>query len=83
LAFADEGARLLLAARRADKLSEVASAALHGGAQAVHTISLDVRDRKAVQQAIDTLPAEWAPIDVLVNNAGLSRGPGKALCGQS
>jgi NADP-dependent 3-hydroxy acid dehydrogenase YdfG len=81
LAFADEGARLLLAARRADKLSEVASAALHGGAQAVHTISLDVRDRKAVQQAIDTLPAEWAPIDVLVNNAGLSRGLEKLYVG--
>jgi 3-hydroxy acid dehydrogenase/malonic semialdehyde reductase len=81
LAFAAEGARLLLAARRADKLSEVASAALHGGAQAVHTISLDVRDRKAVQQAIDTLPAEWAPIDVLVNNAGLSRGLEKLYVG--
>jgi NADP-dependent 3-hydroxy acid dehydrogenase YdfG len=81
LAFAAEGARLLLAARRADKLSEVASAALHSGAQAVHTISLDVRDRKAVQQAIDTLPAEWAPIDVLVNNAGLSRGLEKLYVG--
>ena len=81
LAFAAEGARLLLAARRADKLSEVASSALHGGAQAVHTISLDVRDRKAVQQAIDTLPAEWAPIDVLVNNAGLSRGLEKLYVG--
>jgi NADP-dependent 3-hydroxy acid dehydrogenase YdfG len=81
LAFADEGARLLLAARRADKLSEVASAALQRGAPAVHTISLDVRDRKAVQQAIDTLPAEWAPIDVLVNNAGLSRGLEKLYVG--
>jgi NADP-dependent 3-hydroxy acid dehydrogenase YdfG len=81
LAFAAEGARLLLAARRADKLSEVASAALHSGAPAVHTISLDVRDRKAVQQAIDTLPAEWAPIDVLVNNAGLSRGLEKLYVG--
>jgi NADP-dependent 3-hydroxy acid dehydrogenase YdfG len=81
LAFADEGARLLLAARRADKLSEVASAALHSGAPAVHTISLDVRDRKAVQQAIAALPAEWAPIDVLVNNAGLSRGLEKLYVG--
>jgi NADP-dependent 3-hydroxy acid dehydrogenase YdfG len=74
LAFAAEGARLLLAARRAGKLAEVASAALERGAEAVHTISLDVRDRQAVQQAIGALPAEWAKIDVLVNNAGLSRG---------
>jgi NADP-dependent 3-hydroxy acid dehydrogenase YdfG len=64
LAFADEGARLLLAARRADKLSEVASSALHGGAQAVHTISLDVRDRKAgLSRGLEKLyvgnPDDW------------------------
>jgi len=74
LAFADEGARLLIAARRADKLAAVAAAALKHGAEAVHTFSLDVRDRNAVKQAIEKLPAEWAAIDVLVNNAGLSRG---------
>jgi 3-hydroxy acid dehydrogenase / malonic semialdehyde reductase len=74
LAFAAEGARLLLAARRADKLAEIASSALKHGAEAVHTVSLDVSDRKAVQQTVDALPAEWAPIEILVNNAGLSRG---------
>jgi NADP-dependent 3-hydroxy acid dehydrogenase YdfG len=74
LAFAAEGARLLLAARRADKLAEVASAALDRGADAVHTIVLDVRSREAVQQAIEALPPAWSAIDILVNNAGLSRG---------
>lgn len=74
MAFAAEGARLLLAARRTDKLAEVASKAIARGAAAVHTIALDVRDRKAVEAAIQALPAEWAPIEVLVNNAGLSRG---------
>jgi NADP-dependent 3-hydroxy acid dehydrogenase YdfG len=74
LAFAAEGARLLLAARRTGKLAAVAEAALQKGAEAVHTFSLDVRDRNAVQKSIATLPAEWACIDVLVNNAGLSRG---------
>ncbi len=74
LAFAAEGARLLLAARRADKLAHVALAAQARGAEAVHTISLDVRHRDAVQQAVSTLPSEWAAIDILVNNAGLSRG---------
>jgi len=82
LAFAAEGARLLLAARRAGKLSEIASEALKRGAQAVHSISLDVRDRRAVQDAIDTLPQEWAEIDVLVNNAGLSRGLDKLYQGK-
>jgi NADP-dependent 3-hydroxy acid dehydrogenase YdfG len=65
---------LLLAARRAGKLAEVATGALERGAEAVHTISLDVRDRQAVQKAIAALPPEWARIDILVNNAGLSRG---------
>ena len=74
MAFASEGARLLLAARRAGKLAEVASMALERGAQAVHSFQLDVRSRNAVQRAIDELPPEWAEIDVLVNNAGLSRG---------
>ncbi|MGC9158901.1 MAG: SDR family NAD(P)-dependent oxidoreductase [Terracidiphilus sp.] len=82
LAFAAEGARLLLAARRADKLADVASAARARGAEAVHGISLDVRSRQAVQQAIDTLPAEWASIEVLVNNAGLSRGLEKLYQGR-
>ncbi len=82
LAFAAEGARLLLAARRMDKLAKVAAAALQRGAEAVHTFSLDVRDRGAVQQAIETLPAEWAAIDVLVNNAGLSRGLEKLYQGK-
>jgi NADP-dependent 3-hydroxy acid dehydrogenase YdfG len=74
LAFAVEGARLLLAARRTDKLTEVAAQALERGAAAVHTFSLDVRNREAVQAAIAALPPEWAEIDILVNNAGLSRG---------
>jgi 3-hydroxy acid dehydrogenase / malonic semialdehyde reductase len=81
LAFAAEGARLLLAARRAGKLAEVASAALAKGAPAVHSIDLDVRDHRAVQNAIDGLPPEWAEIDILVNNAGLSRGLDKLYMG--
>jgi NADP-dependent 3-hydroxy acid dehydrogenase YdfG len=73
-AFAAEGARLLLAARRPEKLAAVVAQARERGAEAVHELILDVRDRVAVQQAIDGLPAEWARIDILVNNAGLSRG---------
>ncbi|HVN92878.1 MAG TPA: SDR family NAD(P)-dependent oxidoreductase [Terracidiphilus sp.] len=82
LACAGEGARLLLAARRAGKLAEVASKALELGAEAVHSIDLDVRSRTAVQRAVDELPAEWAEIEVLVNNAGLSRGMEKLYTGK-
>jgi NADP-dependent 3-hydroxy acid dehydrogenase YdfG len=73
LAFAAEGARLLLAARRSDKLAEVAAQAMEKGAEAVYTVALDVRDRAAVARTIAELPAEWTSIDILVNNAGLSR----------
>jgi NADP-dependent 3-hydroxy acid dehydrogenase YdfG len=41
-----------------------------------------VRDYRAVQNAIDALPADWAEIDVLVNNAGLSRGLDKLYMGK-
>ena len=82
LAFAAEGARLLLAARRAGRLSEIASRAKELGAPAVHSIDLDVRDHRAVQNAIDGLPPEWAEIDILVNNAGLSRGLDKLYMGK-
>src|SRR5579863_2447375 len=74
MAFAAEGARLLLAARRADKLAAVAAKVRERGAADVHFFELDVRDRQAVERAVDGLPASWAEIDVLVNNAGLSRG---------
>ena len=83
LAFAAEGARLLLAARRAANLAEVASAARARGAAAVHSIPLDVRSYPTVQRAIDNLPPDWAPIDVLVNNAGLSRGMEKLHTGST
>ncbi|HEX7727977.1 MAG TPA: SDR family NAD(P)-dependent oxidoreductase [Terracidiphilus sp.] len=82
MAFAALGAKLLLAARRPGKLAEVAGRALAAGAQGVHSIQLDVRERRAVQDTIDRLPAEWAEIDVLVNNAGLSRGLEKLYLGK-
>ena len=82
LAFAAEGARLLLAARRPGRLAEVASRALQQGAPSVHSIDLDVRDHRAVQNAIDGLPPEWSEIDILVNNAGLSRGLDKLYLGK-
>ncbi len=82
VAFAGQGARLLLAARRAGKLAQVASLALERGAAAVHSIDLDVRDHRAVQRTIDELPEQWAEIDVLVNNAGLSRGLDKLYMGR-
>lgn len=68
--FAEAGARLIIAARRAERLKALAE---NLGADC-HTLELNVRDRGAVQAAIDSLPKNWREIDILVNNAGLSRG---------
>ena len=40
----------------------------------VHTLCFDIRDREATQDAVASLPTEFAAIDVLVNNAGLALG---------
>jgi 3-hydroxy acid dehydrogenase / malonic semialdehyde reductase len=81
-AFAREGARLLLAARRIDRLEEAREKLLADGAAAVHVFSLDVRDPNAVENTLANLPAEWQAIDILVNNAGLSRGLDKLYEGK-
>ncbi len=72
--FAEAGARLLLIARRKDRLQELAAHLKEKHGAASYIIELDVRDRKAVQQVFNKLPDAWQNIDVLVNNAGLSRG---------
>ncbi len=73
-AFAARGCRLLLAARRKDRLDELASAFHEHHGSEVLTASLDVRDRNAVADWVGGLPGDWLGIDILVNNAGLSRG---------
>jgi 3-hydroxy acid dehydrogenase/malonic semialdehyde reductase len=77
IAFAREGARLLLCARRLDRLEELQQTLRSAGAQSIHIFKLDVQHRADVESAIANLPAEWRAIDILVNNAGLSRGLAK------
>ncbi len=69
--MASAGARLILVARRQDRLSELASQLAD---TECHLLALDVRDRDAVNNAINGLPDAWSTIDLLINNAGLSRG---------
>ena len=73
-AFAECGCRLLLAARRKDRLDELKKELQDRHGVAILTTSLDVRDRSAVEDWVGGLPIEWLEIDILVNNAGLSRG---------
>jgi 3-hydroxy acid dehydrogenase/malonic semialdehyde reductase len=69
--FAGTGARIIAAGRRVERL-ETLRAEL--GADRVLPLTLDVRNREAVAAAIAGLPADWAEIDVCVNNAGLALG---------
>lgn len=68
--YAQHGHRLVLAARRADRLAALAQEL----SVPTHRVELDVRDRAAVAAAVANLPAEFAAVDVLVNNAGLALG---------
>jgi len=72
--FAREGARILIAARRAERLKDLEPELIRLGAPSVRALTLDVRDEPAVSRAVTDLDDEWKAIEVLVNNAGLSRG---------
>jgi len=71
--FAADGWRVLVCARRAERVEALVAELQAGGAEA-HGFALDVRDPRAVESAYEALPSNWRRIDVLVNNAGLSRG---------
>jgi len=73
-AFAAEGARVLMCARRGERISKLAQELETEHKTSVHAFRLDVRDPAAVDKAMAGLPEAWRAIDILVNNAGLSRG---------
>ena len=64
------GAKVLLGARRTDRLTTLAARINDGGGTAL-AVQLDVTDRDAVQAFADRALDEWGRIDVLVNNAGV------------
>ena len=74
LEFAKLGAKVLLCARRLEKLKAMEPELIQAGAAAVFSVELDVRDRDGVARTLTSLPDGWGEIEVLVNNAGLSRG---------
>lgn len=68
------GHRVIASGRRTERLQQLRDEL----GTNLHTVPLDVTDNTAVIAAIGTLPAEFAAIDVLVNNAGLALGLGPA-----
>ncbi len=71
--FAENGDKLILTGRNEQVLANLRQELTEKGTE-VLTLVFDVRDREKVKQCMDSLPAEWQDIDVLVNNAGLALG---------
>jgi 3-hydroxy acid dehydrogenase/malonic semialdehyde reductase len=69
---AAQGARLILSARRMERLETIAKELTHKYGKEHHILPLDVRVHEQVVDQIDALPSQWKAIDVLINNAGLA-----------
>ena len=72
--FAGAGYRVIITARRAEQLAVMAGDLQQEFGVEVLTLCFDVRDLDAVKRALDSIPAAWRDIDVLINNAGLALG---------
>jgi len=73
-AFATAGARLVLVARREERLTDLAHTLHEAHGSETLTVTLDVRDRPEVEATLGDLPDAWRDIDVLINAAGLAAG---------
>jgi 3-oxoacyl-[acyl-carrier protein] reductase len=69
--LAEQGARVVLAARSVDRLEALAGEIGEAGGEAT-SLALDLSAPDTVPEAIGGLPEEWREIDVVVNNAGIT-----------
>ena len=72
--FAKAGARLLLTARRLDRLNSLAIELRKDYGVDVYSFMLDIRQKDSVLNFLKLLPEQWLAIDILINNAGLAAG---------
>ena len=72
--FASQHYDIIITGRRAERLQEISLKIQERYNVKVLCLNFDVRQRKAVEQAISSLPEPWKAIDLLINNAGLALG---------
>mgnify|MGYP000911714008 FL=1 len=70
VALAQEGANLVLTARRADRLVELEEAVRKTGAQAV-SLTGDAREEETAKKAVDLALKSFGGLDILINNVGV------------
>jgi NAD(P)-dependent dehydrogenase (short-subunit alcohol dehydrogenase family) len=71
--LSEAGAKVAIAARRLDRLQQLATELRAAGGSAA-AVELDVTDRASIARAFDAAEAELGPVTVLVNNAGVPAG---------
>lgn len=72
--FAALGCRLVLVGRNADKVSKLSGDLREAHQIPVHECVFDMQDKQGMADAIHGLPADFASVDLLINNAGLGLG---------
>lgn len=76
-AFAEQGANLIISARRSNIIEKIEEEIKSKYNVKVYAFKLDVKNQQEVEWAVNSLPAYWKNIDILVNNAGLAKGMNK------
>jgi len=71
IAYAKEGATVILASRSMDLLSAIADSINNNGGQAL-AVKVDVRRSESIQAVVDTAVERFGRLDIMVNNAGIS-----------
>ncbi len=73
-AFAKEGANLILCARREKLLKTLSDELTQKNRIKIFSGKVDVRNKGEVDKFVESFPPEFKKVDILINNAGLSRG---------
>jgi 3-hydroxy acid dehydrogenase / malonic semialdehyde reductase len=72
--FAQAGAKIILSARRSDRLEALSQELRKEFSTGVYILPMDVTQRSQVDSQLSSLSEDWSKVDILINNAGLSRG---------
>ena len=80
--FAKQKVRLILVARREERIKNLSQKLEKEFAIKVKCLLIDVRNYEEVQNKFNSLESEWKNVDILINNAGLAKGLDKVYSGK-